>query len=138
MSQELNKFAWPGGYTILYYFTQSKEILVLCWKCSNKACRGIVDKNPDYEDYKLHSIFIHWEGESLWCDDCGVELPSEYGNPNEEEEPQIDAGELACEKTPTLPIPFESDLMPVKAIEGDFSEEEAQFESKFADDFSNL
>lgn len=120
MSQELNKFAWPGGYTILYHFTQSTntEILVLCWECATEATKGIKENNSEYEDYKLHSTFIHWEGESLWCDDCGIELPSEYGNPNEEEnEPQVDAGELACEKTPTI------------VVEGDFRELEVKVAS---------
>lgn len=110
MPIELEKFAWPGGYSIRYFFEQSREVLVLCWDCATKAVNGIADKNSDYEDYKFHSSFIHWEGESIWCDDCGVELESEYGVPDSEEnEPQIDSGELACEKTPTVVIPPEDD-----------------------------
>lgn len=102
MPEPLDRFAWPGGYTILYHFTQSNEILTLCWECATKAAKGIKEKDSDFEDYKLHSSFIHWEGVSLWCDDCGVELESEYGNPDEEKEPQVDAGELACETVPTV------------------------------------
>lgn len=105
MATKLEKFAWPGGYTLLYVFTQSNEHLVLCWECAMKATQGIENKSEEYEGYKQIGSYINWEGESSWCDDCGVELPSEYGNPNKEEnEPQVDAGELACETTPTIPV----------------------------------
>lgn len=115
MPEKLEKFAWPGRYTLLYVFTQSREHLVLCWECATKAVKGIEQGDENYDGYVKEGSYINWEGESSWCDDCGVELESEYGNPNEEEnQPQVDAGELACEKTPTLPIPFGSDLMLVK------------------------
>ncbi len=105
MATELERFAWPGGYTILYVFEQSKEHLVLCWECATKAVNGIEQGDEKYDGYKKEGSYINWEGESSWCDDCGVELPSEYGNPDSEEtEPQVDAGELACEKTPTIAV----------------------------------
>lgn len=118
MATELEKFAWPGGYTLLYVFTQSREHLVLCHECATKAVNGIEQGDENYDGYSKEGSYINWEGESSWCDDCGVELPPEYGNPNEEEnEPQVDAGELACEKTPTI------------VVEGDFRELEVKVAS---------
>lgn len=43
-----------------------------------------------------------------------IQYASRLGIAAEILEPQVGAGELACEKTPTLPIPFGSDLMLVK------------------------
>lgn len=103
MAIELEKFAWPGGYTILYVFEQSRDNLVLCWECATKAINGLEQGDEKYDGYHRKGSYVNWEGESSWCDDCGVELPSEYGNPDSEEV-QVDAGELACEKTTTTAI----------------------------------
>ena len=79
---ELDKYIWPGGYTLQFVFTQSNEPLHLCHDCATK-----VDPSKDeYEDYKYVGSHVHWEGESMFCDDCGGEMPSEYGPIEEEKE----------------------------------------------------
>lgn len=64
---KLAKFAWPGGYPI-YYIT--RKILVLCNDCASL---------PNDDD-SVFTYDIHWEGESIFCDDCNEEIESAYGH----------------------------------------------------------
>ena len=68
MTKTLAQFAWPGGYTITYL---TKENDILCYKCAQDE-----EEEP--------TAFIHWEGPPNYCDECYVELPSEYGDPDEQ------------------------------------------------------
>jgi hypothetical protein len=73
----LPAYAWPGGYNIVYF--DSNEDL-LCADCANKSW-----KDPDeLPDFKPVSGSIYWEGPQLFCDQCGIEIESEYGDPEEE------------------------------------------------------
>ena len=62
-------YAWPGGYPIIYI---TREGEVLCAKC---AAFGEESLQAD----------IHWEGQSFFCDYCGTEIESAYGDPDEPE-----------------------------------------------------
>lgn len=73
---ELEKYAWPGGYSLNNYFQHMNETICICYACAIKE----ID-NPE-TDYKFIGQDVHWEGESIWCDDCGKELESEYGIPD--------------------------------------------------------
>lgn len=55
-----------GGYTISYI----NDGLLLCSDCANKENRV---------NQKEFEQFIHWEGHSLSCEECNVEIESEYG-----------------------------------------------------------
>lgn len=66
---DVDRYAWPGGYEFKFLCENGD---VLCYECSILAFQNHDEKT---------TAFIHWEGESLWCDDCGVELESEYGIP---------------------------------------------------------
>lgn len=68
----LKAYAFPGGYTI-NYLTGTNDIL--CHDCAEQAVAN----------GEIVTGFIHWEGESLYCDDCHAELESEYGNPWEDD-----------------------------------------------------
>ena len=59
-----------GGYGITYLDERDN---VLCSECASKV----------HEDGEKVTPFIHWEGDSLHCEDCNVEIESEYGNPDE-------------------------------------------------------
>jgi hypothetical protein len=74
----LEHYAWPGGYEHRFIFEHMRETIVICYDCAIK-----VDVSKDeYEDYRFIEPMIHWEGESMWCDDCGIEMESEYGVPD--------------------------------------------------------
>ena len=65
-------YAWPGGYPIFYL---TEDCGVLCPDCAN------TDGSTDTEDpqWKIVAQEIHWEGESLICDNCNAEVESAYG-----------------------------------------------------------
>jgi hypothetical protein len=73
-----SKYAWPGGYTYIWYFNDMNETICTCYDCAQKKL------NNSESEYKFIGQDVHWEGESLWCDDCGVEMESEYGIPEKE------------------------------------------------------
>lgn len=63
-------FTWPGGYTHLALVDDSD---VICHPC-------LMNSDED----QAH-LFVHWEGPPLFCNNCGAELVSEYGDPEEGE-----------------------------------------------------
>ena len=62
-------FAWPGGYQITYV---SNHGTILCNKCAS----------DNQDDEEFHA-FIHYEGPSLFCEDCNHEMESSYGEVEE-------------------------------------------------------
>ena len=73
-----NGYAWPGGYQCALLMRDG----------------GVIDAQSARENYRLirrgadswwqaESVFIHWEGESLYCDHSGREIPSAYGETEE-------------------------------------------------------
>jgi hypothetical protein len=73
---ELHKYAWPGGYPIIYY---SKDGGTLCPVCAQK-----IDDDEDDYDY-IDQFYIYYEGPPEICDECSAEIESAYGDPNEDE-----------------------------------------------------
>jgi len=70
------RYAWPGGHP-LYYL--DKDNSVLCAKCANES-----DSEEEVPNFRPVSYAIHWEGEPMFCDGCGAEIESAYGDPYEE------------------------------------------------------
>lgn len=66
----LKGYSEAGGYTLLYLENNGS---VYCNECAPNEIENIVKS------------FIHWEGEPLTCENCGKELESEYGVPEENE-----------------------------------------------------
>lgn len=65
----LPAYAWPGGYTILYYCASGD---ILCADCATKALdEGDDDPPVAYSTYD--------EGEDEVCADCNKVLESSYG-----------------------------------------------------------
>ena len=64
---KLPAFAWPGGYPIIYI---CDDCATLCADCASCA-EGRIDAD------------IHWEGEPEICCDCGQEIESAYGVPEQ-------------------------------------------------------
>lgn len=67
-------YAFPGGYPLVYY---TRDGMTICADCASKEV-----------DYSQEAIAydVYWEGPAIVCDDCGVEIESAYGDPDEEED----------------------------------------------------
>ena len=72
----LPAFAWPGGYPIAYL---DADCNTYCADCSTEALQAHYDAYGRTVDY-----FIHYEGPSLFCQDCNAKIESAYGDPEEE------------------------------------------------------
>lgn len=72
---QLDRWAWPGGYTILYILHPSSRYgpkeEVLCASCATRASRE-----------GSMTCWTHDEGEPIECDRCGWHLHSTYGIPS--------------------------------------------------------
>lgn len=80
----LPKYAFPGGYEILYI---AADNAVICNECANgengSECQSV---DPDYQDdpqWKLIEYFVHWEGDPEYCEHCNRSIESEYGSVKE-------------------------------------------------------
>jgi hypothetical protein len=82
---QLPSYAWPGGYPVVYYTACHRAI---CPACANDCCRTRNKRRDDdpRDGYFLTMYHIHYEGDPIECEECGVEIESAYGNPEEEEE----------------------------------------------------
>lgn len=71
---KLVKHSEMGGYQVNYIFDGHK---VVCGCCAEK-----IVNNDDYdmfvENEKEYEQFIHWEGDSMYCENCNEEIYSEY------------------------------------------------------------
>ena len=74
-------YAWPGGYGILYYTDDGGTLCPDCVNANLDLC-----KDKDDPQWHVFAWDIYYEGPSLYCDNCGKELESEYGDPEEEKE----------------------------------------------------
>jgi hypothetical protein len=66
-------YAWPGGYPIAYLDERAGDSL--CAKCA---------ANESEADGTEFAAGVHWEGAPLVCAGCNVEIPSAYGDPDED------------------------------------------------------
>ena len=72
---KLPAYAWPGGYPIAYV---DKDNSILCAKCATKS-----SNDPDeLPNFKPVDCFIHYAGESEFCEQCNAEIESAYGIPD--------------------------------------------------------
>lgn len=70
----LATYAWPGGYPLMYLTTFNNR---LCPDCANS-----------WQDDEIETIaygYVRWEGPAEYCDECGAEIESAYGDPAEED-----------------------------------------------------
>lgn len=80
---DLPSYAWPGGYALVYYTADGSE---LCAECARMAEREGLSGDPDDPQGNLVGASVYWEGPALQCDHCYKEMPSEYGDPDAEEQ----------------------------------------------------
>lgn len=94
------RYAWPGGYNIRLYCSDGEA---LCHDCARENFRELVqavwDGDHEHGGWRVAFADVHWEGPSEFCGHCNKELPSEYGDPDaEEEEPAPTCA--ACQSGP--------------------------------------
>lgn len=63
MTQTLPSCSPIGGYSILYQLNGN----VYCSSCASQ-----------HDELTIDNGFIYWEGDSLYCEECNMELESEY------------------------------------------------------------
>ena len=68
-NEPLPTFAWPGGYPIVYL---AEDGAGFCADCANQA-----DAEPE-----ITAADVFYEGPSTFCDGCGREIESAYGDPD--------------------------------------------------------
>ena len=71
LDELFSPFAFPGGYTILF---TTDDGSVLCADCAKKEYLSGIDVSCGTYD----------EGPTMHCDDCGHEMESSYGDPEQE------------------------------------------------------
>lgn len=64
---KLPAYAWPGGYPIIYWCHDSD---ILCADCATELGG-------------LSGWMIFYEGPNEYCAECGKEIESAYGDPDE-------------------------------------------------------
>ncbi|HEX7120613.1 MAG TPA: hypothetical protein VF212_17605 [Longimicrobiales bacterium] len=75
----LISYAWPGGYPVVYL---TKDGGVLCPDCANMAEREGLSGDPHDPQWHIVAYAIHFEGSRHYCDHCGAEIESAYGDPD--------------------------------------------------------
>ena len=79
-----NPYAWPGGYTKMMVMADGET---LCSDCVKANYRLILraTRSMDGSGWQAHAADIHWEGAPMYCANCNKELPSEYGDPDDQQ-----------------------------------------------------
>jgi len=77
----LPKYAWPGGYPILYVMADGA---VLCPDCANGQNGSDASETADDPGWRLDGMSVHYEGPPEHCAHCNVEIESAYGDPDAE------------------------------------------------------
>ena len=72
---DLDFWAWPGGYRILYLCADGETV---CAKCANER------KPDEWQGQEPVDAYIDWEGPGTHCAHCNKFMESEYGDPEEE------------------------------------------------------
>ena len=67
-------FAWPGGYQMALLMADGEVIDAQAARENYRLIRRETGK-----DWTPVDVFIHWEGDSLYCAHSGREIPSAYG-----------------------------------------------------------
>ena len=80
---KLAAFTSIGSYPLIYL---TREGNCLCAACADEAL-----SDPEEYDPPVSSDVL-WEGPPTSCDECGLEIESAYGDPDEEKRAEISAG----------------------------------------------
>lgn len=67
-------FAWPGGYQCALLMADGEVIDAQAARENYRLIRRKTGR-----DWTPVEVFIHWEGDPLYCAHSGREIPSAYG-----------------------------------------------------------
>jgi hypothetical protein len=74
-------FCFPGGYSKVVYLTEGP----ICITCAHETWCDLVRSTLFHDDgWSVAGVGVYWEGPAAHCVSCSREMPSEYGNPDEE------------------------------------------------------
>lgn len=74
-----NPYAWPGGYPKFLVMCDGSALCHSCVK-ENFALIGRSTRDGNASDWAAAGAEINWENASLYCDHCGNQIPSAYGD----------------------------------------------------------
>ena len=71
-------FAWPGGYPT--YFV-CEDGAALCHRCVALERRNILEAvhHKLRDGWQVVALDVNWEDPSLFCENCGEQIESAYG-----------------------------------------------------------
>jgi hypothetical protein len=75
--------AWPGGYQCALMMLDSEVIDARSARENYRIIRRNMQDSTD-RSWAPAQVFVHWEGEPLICAHSNREIPSAYGEPEEE------------------------------------------------------
>ena len=78
--EEVQMYAWPGGYPI-FYLTRKGN--VLCPECAFEQEREEDSFQDELDPIEAHDV--NWEDPTLYCDECCERIESAYAEEEEEE-----------------------------------------------------
>lgn len=70
----LPSYAFPGGYTIIYWMKQDESVYPLCGDCAERFAKGEYGYDVEFVEAETGD---HYE-ESLLCDNCSKQLADYY------------------------------------------------------------
>ncbi len=75
-------YAWPGGYAKVMIMADGDS---MCAHCVKENYHSILraTRDNDRSGWQAYAAEIHWEGAPLQCCGCAMDIPSEYGDPEQ-------------------------------------------------------
>ena len=72
-------YAWPGGYQCALLMADGEVIDAQAARENYRLLRKAMRDRDYSRDWTPVEVFIHYEGEPLYCAHSGREIPSAYG-----------------------------------------------------------
>ena len=72
-------YAWPGGYQCALLMADGEVIDAQAARENYRLLRKAMRDRDYARDWTPVEVFIHYEGEPLYCAHSGREIPSAYG-----------------------------------------------------------
>ena len=80
------KYAWPGGYPLFLFCADGG---VLCPDCARKEWKLVAyaTRHPGTDkQWEVAAVDINWEDPGVYCDHCGKQIESTYGEDEDEDQ----------------------------------------------------
>ena len=73
---QLETHVWPGGYSLAFFMHDGETI---CGKCANGENGSMASTETDDDQWRVIGADVLWEGPAETCCHCNAEMPTEYG-----------------------------------------------------------